>query len=134
MQEKRLNERYLEFGMINCCHWGRPYRYSYNMVAHPGSFLFDGVMRYDHTTGTSQQHLFGEGRYGSESPMAPCSDAQDEDDGYVVSFVSDMKTDRSECLVLNARDLNAGPVARIMLPHRISSGTHACWADAGEFE
>lgn len=134
VQEKRLHERPLEFGMINCRQWGRPYRYSYNMVAHPGSFLFDGVMRYDHTTGASQQHLFGEGRYGSESPMAPCFDAQEEDDGYVVSFVSDLQTDRSECLVLNARDLDAGPVARIMLPHRISSGTHSCWADACEFE
>ncbi len=134
VQEKRLDERPLEFGMINCRQWGRPYRYSYNMVAHPGSFLFDGVMRYDHTTGASQQHLFGEGRYGSESPMAPCFDAQEEDDGYVVSFVSDLQTDRSECLVLNARELDAGPVARIMLPHRISSGTHSCWADACEFE
>ena len=134
VKERRLDERHLEFGMINCRYWGRPYRYSYNMVAHPGSFLFDGVMRYDHTTGESQQHLFGEGRFGSESPMAPCFDAHEEDDGYVVSFVTDMNTDRSECLVLNARDLNAGPVARIMLPHRISSGTHSCWADASEFE
>ena len=134
VKERRLDDRHLEFGMVNCRHWGSPYRYSYNMVAHPGSFLFDGVMRFDHTTGESQQHLFGEGRFGSESPMAPCIDAHEEDDGYVVSFVTDLNNDRSECLVLDARDLNAGPVARIMLPHRISSGTHACWADASEFE
>ena len=25
-----------------------------------------------------------------------------------------------------------GPVARILLPHKISSGTHACWADTSE--
>ncbi len=134
VSERRLDERYLEFGMINARHWGKPYRYSYNMVAHPGSFLFDGVMRYDHTTGASQQYLFGEDRFGSESPMAPCHDAQSEDDGYVVTFVSDLQADRSECLVLDARDLAAGPVARIMLPHRISSGTHACWADANEIK
>ncbi|MEY3251598.1 MAG: hypothetical protein RL227_571 [Pseudomonadota bacterium] len=131
--ERRLDERLLEFGMINARYWGRPYRYSYNMIAHPGSFLFDGILRYDHTTGESQQWMYGEGRYGSESPMAPCHDAQAEDDGYVVSFVADMTTNRSECLVLDARDLAAGPVARIFLPHRISSGTHACWADASEF-
>lgn len=134
VKERRLDDRHLEFGMVNCRHWGRPYRYSYNMVAHPGSFLFDGVMRYDHTTGESQQYLFGEGRFGSESPMAPCHDATAEDDGYVVSFVSDMNADRSECVVLDARDLVAGPVARIMLPHRISSGTHSCWADASEID
>ncbi len=136
VRERRLDERSLEFGMINARYWGRPYRYSYNMVAHPGSFLFDGILRYDHVSGQSQQYLFGEGRFGSESPMAPCHDAGtgpgDEDDGFVVSFVTDMKADRSECVVLDARNMAAGPVARILLPHRISSGTHACWADASE--
>lgn len=131
-RERRLDERYLEFGMINAEYLGRPYRYSYNMVAHPGAFLFDGILRYDHTTGASQQYLFGEGRFGSESPMAPCHDAHAEDDGYVVSFVTDMQADRSECVVLDAHDISAGPVARIILPHRISSGTHSCWADDRE--
>jgi carotenoid cleavage dioxygenase len=128
--ERRLDERLLEFGMVNAEYWGRPYRYSYNMLAHPGSFLFDGILRYDHRTGASQQYLFGEGRYGSESPMAPCHDSQFEDDGYVVSFVTDTHTGQSECVVLDARQIDAGPVARIILPHKISSGTHACWADA----
>jgi len=136
VRERRLDERHLEFGMVNARYWGRPYRYSYNMIAHPGSFLFDGILRYDHTSGQSQQYLFGEGRFGSESPMAPCHDAGtgpgDEDDGYVVSFITDMSADRSECIVLDARNIAAGPVARILLPHRISSGTHACWADASE--
>ena len=40
--------------------------------------------------------------------------------------------DDTECIVLDARDIAAGPVARIVLPHPISSGTHACWADASE--
>ncbi|HSV82949.1 MAG TPA: carotenoid oxygenase family protein [Ramlibacter sp.] len=133
-RERWLDDRLLEFGMVNARHWGRPYRYSYNMIAHPGSFLFDGILRFDWTTGESQQYLFGEGRFGSESPMAPCHDAQSEDDGYVVSFVTDLRADRSECVVLDARDLARGPVARILLPHRISSGTHACWADASEIE
>ncbi|HSW17175.1 MAG TPA: carotenoid oxygenase family protein [Ramlibacter sp.] len=132
--ERGLDERLLEFGMVNARHWGQPYRYSYNMLAHPGSFLFDGILRFDHTTGASQEYRFGEGRFGSESPMAPCHDAQAEDDGYVVSFVTDLRSDRSECVVLDARDISRGPVARIVLPHRISSGTHACWADASEID
>ncbi|MET1114580.1 MAG: carotenoid oxygenase family protein [Comamonas sp.] len=130
--ERRLHERYLEFGQVNARYWGRPYRYSYNMIAHPGAFLFDGISRFDHTNGAMQEYLFGEGRFGSESPMAPALGAVQEDDGYVVSFVTDMQADRSECLVLDARDLAAGPVTRIILPHRISSGTHACWAGVEE--
>lgn len=137
-QERRLDERLLEFGTVDTRRWGRPYRYSYNMVAHPGSFLFDGIVRYDHVSGQSSQHDFGAGRFGSESPFAACHDADPadpdgEDDGYVLSFVTDLNADRSECVVLDARDLAAGPVARILLPHRIASGTHACWADAREF-
>ncbi len=131
-REQRLCELPLEFGMVNARHWGRFYRYSYNMVAHPNSFLFDGITRFDHVTGDMQTYRFGEGRFGSKSPMAPNTNAQSEDDGYVVSFVSDMNTGSSECVVLNAKNIAAGPVARIMLPHRISSGTHACWADASE--
>jgi len=130
--EQRLSDALLEFGCINPRYWGRPYRYSYNMIAHPNAFLFDGIERYDHTTGQSQRYFFGKDRFGSESPMAPCVGAVAEDDGYVVSFVTDMAADRSECVVLDARDIAAGPVCRIVLPHRISSGTHACWADASE--
>jgi carotenoid cleavage dioxygenase len=54
--------------------------------------------------------------------------ATSEDDGYLVSFVTDLEADRSECIVVDAADIEAGPVCRILLPHRISSGTHACWA------
>jgi len=33
-------------------------------------------------------------------------------------------------LVPDARDIAAGPVARILLPRQIGSGTRFCWADA----
>lgn len=41
-----------------------------------------------------------------------------------------MNTHSSECVVLDARNIAAGPVARIMLPHQIGSGALSCWADA----
>lgn len=41
-------------------------------------------------------------------------------------------TQTSECVGLDAGNIAAGPVARMMLPHPISSGTHSCWADASE--
>ena len=52
----------------------------------------------------------------------------DEDDGYVVSSVIDENTGTSECVVLDAKRIEDGPVARVALPHKISSGTHSCWA------
>ncbi|MBA3281624.1 MAG: carotenoid oxygenase family protein, partial [Acidimicrobiia bacterium] len=34
----------------------------------------------------------------------------------------------SECLVLDGQRISDGPIARLRLPERISSGTHATWA------
>ena len=53
----------------------------------------------------------------------------DEDDAYLVSFITDMVKDRSECVLIDCKKMEEGPVCTILLPHRISSGTHACWAD-----
>ena len=44
-----------------------------------------------------------------------------------ITYVTDMIEDRSECVIYDARKLADGPVARIILPGRISSGTHATW-------
>jgi carotenoid cleavage dioxygenase len=41
-----------------------------------------------------------------------------------------MNRDLSECLIFDASEVSAGPVATIELPHRISVGTHACWVEA----
>jgi carotenoid cleavage dioxygenase len=40
----------------------------------------------------------------------------------------DMNNDRSECHIFDASDISAGPVCRVVLPERISSGTHTVWA------
>jgi carotenoid cleavage dioxygenase-like enzyme len=70
-----------------------------------------------------------DGRYASESPFAPRVGAVDEDDGYLVSFIIDENRGTSECVLIDCKNFAAGPVCRIALPHKISSGTHAHWAD-----
>ena len=71
---------------------------------------------------------FPEGTFLSETVMAPRDGSQAEDDGYLLTFTSDVVNDISECWVLDASQPGAGPLARIKLPERISSGTHATWA------
>ncbi len=129
-REEPLSDRIMEFGMINGRHRGSDYRYVYSTTGTPGCFLFDGLVKLDLRTGAEERHSFGAGVFGSESPFAPRSGSRGEDDGYVVTFVTDMNRDRSECLVLDARRIGDGPVARVRLPERISSGTHSCWAGA----
>ncbi|MEM1229133.1 MAG: carotenoid oxygenase family protein [Pseudomonadota bacterium] len=132
-REERLDDRNLEFGTINQHYAGRKARYLYSTTTEPNWFLFNGLVRHDLATGESQSLAFGENRYGSEAPFAPRIGAMREDDGYLLSFVTDLNRAGSECLILDAADISAGPVCRILLPHQISSGTHAVWAAREEF-
>lgn len=127
--EERLDDRILEFGMINQRYTGVRNRYAYSSVAKPGWFLMTGFVKHDLETGKSWALELEPGRYASEAPFAPRIDAKDEDDGYLVSFVTDENTGTSECIVIDAKRFEDGPVCRIALPHKICSGTHAHWAD-----
>ena len=70
-RKRTLSDRIMEFPMINQQYAGRPYRYTYNMTTQPGWFLFDGIVKVDLQTGTEQRYAFGDGVFGSETPMAP---------------------------------------------------------------
>lgn len=131
-REERLDDAILEFGTINARAGGRPYRYAYSTLAEPGWFLFNGFARNDLKTGRRVEYRLAPGRYASEAPFAPRIGAASEDDGYLVSFVTDENASTSECILLDARRIEDGPVARIALPHKISSGTHACWAERAQ--
>ncbi|WP_240616861.1 carotenoid oxygenase family protein [Sphingorhabdus sp. YGSMI21] len=130
-REETLFDDYpVEFGMINQQIAGKPYRYVYSVTGEPGWFLFNGLTKHDLETGEAEHLSFGEQRFGSEAPFIPRANPQSEDDGYLISFITDMAQDRSECIIIDAQDIAAGPVCTIILPHRISSGTHATWASA----
>ncbi len=130
--EETLSDRVMEFPMVNGGVAGRRYRYAYCMTTKPGWLLFDGIVKVDVDTGAEQRYAFEDGVFGSETPMAPragwAAGTSAEDDGYLVTFTTDVERDCSECLVFDARDITIGPVARVRLPERIASGTHACWA------
>jgi carotenoid cleavage dioxygenase len=46
--------------------------------------------------------------------------------------VYDATAGTSSLVVLDARDIGAGPVARIALPQRVPYGFHATWVPATE--
>ncbi len=126
--EESMSDTCSEFPMINGRHCGRRHRYSYNATCAPGLFAFDGLIKHDLDTGTEVHVPMEPGVFISETVMAPRLGSTGEDDGYLITFTVDMNRDLSECLVLDAADPAAEPVARIRLPERISSGTHSTWA------
>ena len=64
--------------------------------------------------------------------MAPRVGSTAEDDGYLVTLTTDMNDDASYCLVFDAARVADGPVCKLALPERISSGTHSTWAPGSE--
>jgi carotenoid cleavage dioxygenase len=131
-REERLSDSISEFGMVNSGYAGRPYRYTYAATGKPGWVLFDGLIKHDLHTGSEERFGFDDGVYGSETAMAPRVGSTAEDDGYLVTITTDMNGDASYCLVFDAARVGDGPVCKLALPERVSSGTHATWADGSE--
>jgi len=127
-REEVLDDECSEFPTIHAGYAGRKHRYVYAAIGEPGFFLFSGLVRTDVQTGAKSTYRFPKGVFASEAPFCPRDGATAEDDGYVVTFTTDMTTDTSECQVFDAKAIERGPIARIRLPMRISSGTHATWS------
>lgn len=132
-KERALDDANTEFPTINDNMTGYKSRYAYNVhLSDEPTLFFDGIFKYDLQGGATQRHWFGEGRRGSEAPLARRPNATAEDDGYLVSFVHDELENQSEVVILDAADLEAGPVARVLLPQRVPLGFHAAWVPGDE--
>jgi carotenoid cleavage dioxygenase-like enzyme len=132
VREEQLSEAITEFGTINLDYAAGEYRYTYAATGKPGWFLFDGLVKHDVLTGREEHYSFGDGVFGSETAIAPRAAAAGEDDGYLVTLTTDMNADASYCLVFDAARLADGPVCKLKLPERISSGTHSTWAPGAQ--
>ena len=115
--------------MINPDYLMRKSRYIWSTTTKPGWFLFNGYVRHDTETGEEQIFELPDGVYASESPMVPRKGGKSEDDGYLVTFLIDENRSTSECAILDASDIAIGPICRLALPHKISSGVHSTWVE-----
>ncbi|GAA4052911.1 carotenoid oxygenase family protein [Parerythrobacter jejuensis] len=132
--EERLDDRIVEFGMINPDYLGQKSRYVWSTTTRPGWFLFNGYIRHDTETGASQEYALPEGVYASESPMIPRKGGSAEDEGYLVTFLIDENTGTSQCAILDASDITKGPICRLALPHKLCSGTHSTWVERSQLD
>jgi len=131
--EERLDDAHADFTRIDDRRTGRKSRFGVAARFLPKSEMpfIDGVIRYDFERNTHETHVFGEGRFGGEMVFAPRIGASAEDDGYILGFIHDEGAGQSELLVLDAREIARGPVARIVMPRRVPYGFHAAWIDGG---
>jgi carotenoid cleavage dioxygenase len=130
VKEGPLSDTITEFGMINALTAGKKYEWVYSTIPAVGWFGFEGIIKHNVVTGTEENYQLPDGIYASETVFAPRPSPRSEDDGYLITFTMDVVNDSSQCLIFDAQNVSDGPVARIQLPERICSGTHATWAAA----
>ena len=134
VRKRQLDDRIGEFPMINLDYTGRPTRWSYHVAMAPTELQrFKGLIKYDLGSGAATTWDYAPSQFGSEPVFAPRVGATSEDDGYVIAFVTDAETGKSEVQVIDARDMAAGPVARVLLPVRVPAGFHGTWARGDQF-
>ncbi len=132
VKERTLSDTPCDFTRVNDVYACHATRYVYAAVFNPvRPFTFDGVMKHDNAEDMTTVFKFGENRHGGEAVFAPRVNADGEDDGYLICFVHDEGKDQSECLIIDARDVAAGPVATIVMPFRVPYGFHSGWVGTG---
>ncbi len=129
VREEQTDDRAGEFPRVNDDRAGRRTRFGYNCPARTWEFEFEfhGVVKYDIETGASQAHYYNDTSVSGEHVFAPNPDGSAEDDGWLLSFVSDRATEQSELVILDARDIEAEPLARVRMARRVPIGFHANW-------
>ncbi len=125
-EQPELNER---------CH-GLPYRYLWTATPlsrgdepDPRMVLWwHGVAKIDVTTGEAKVWNAGPTAYVSQTAFAPRAGATDEDDGWLLAWVTEADARRTDVVILDARDPSTGPLARIKLGALFPSASHVRWA------
>ncbi len=129
VSEEALDDRLIEFPRVHEGLVGLANRFGYAVANQPSA---EGpprseLVKYDLETGVSTAHDFGTDKIPGEAVFVPTDAATSEDEGWLMAFVYDKPTDRSELVVLDATDIGAEPVATVSLPARVPFGFHGSW-------
>ena len=122
-----IDERANEFPRHRLDVGGQPYRYGYSVSisADPA----DGwqTLKHDLQLGETMVFDHGPGRAGGEAVFVPKDASNEEDAGYLMTFVHDLNNDSAEFVVMDAQDFSRGYVAQVKIPRRIPFGFHGNW-------
>lgn len=126
VQQELIESRCCEFPSIHPDNVGRPYRYLYIGAAHAetGNAPLQAILKIDLESGERQLWSAAPRGFVGEPIFVPRPNAQQEDDGWVLLLVYDPAPQRSDVVILDASDLQKGPVARLHLKHHIPYGLH----------
>jgi carotenoid cleavage dioxygenase len=119
-----------DFPTINQKLIGRRTRYTY-AEAFPGSggLKRNALIKIDGQTGNVAVREYPEGQQPEEPWFVPDPQGKAEDDGWLFSYVSDLRTGRSRLEIIDATVFTGKPTAVISLPSWVPAGVHGSWID-----
>ena len=131
VSKELVYERCCEFPVVNPGKVGQDYRYAFMGAAmqNEGNAPLQGIAKLDWLTGEQQLWSAAPTGFVSEPIFVPKPEGEAEDAGWLLTLVYDGKEHRSNLVILDAEDLNKGPVARLWLQNHIPYGLHGSWAD-----
>ena len=91
---------------------------------------FGRIIKYDFVNKSNEVYELGEGKEGAESVFIPSENQKNEDDGYLMTYVYDKASDKSNLVIFHAQNIKSGPIAQIKLPQRVPFGFHGNWVPA----
>ncbi len=100
------------------------------MICYRGADGTSAVGGLDHQTGKLETWAPGPNAAVQEPQFVPRSPDAPEGDGWLLVLVSRVAENRSDLAILDATNIEAGPVALIRLPTRVRSTFHGTWAPA----
>ncbi len=92
---------------------------------------FGGISHVDLATSKTVRFNFAPGDQVSEPVFVERAEDAKEGDGWLLATVYRAAENRSDLAVFSATDIEAGPVALVKLDHRVPSGFHGNWVNAG---
>ncbi|GAA2760447.1 carotenoid oxygenase family protein [Actinopolymorpha rutila] len=132
VSEQPLDDFGVEFPTHDETRTGLDNRYLYTVGAdedgsHTGRPGTGAIVKYDVESGNRQHHDLGPDIVPGEAIFVPAEGARREDDGWLLTVVTDRAGRGSDLLVLDASDVTGPPVAAVHLPRRVPGGFHGSW-------
>jgi carotenoid cleavage dioxygenase-like enzyme len=107
---------------------GRPYRHGYLIMRSQDGL--SGIGHVDTTTGALKIWRPGPAAAVQEPQFVPRTPNSPEADGWLLVLVNRLEENRSDLAVLDALNIEAGPVALFKVPVRVRSTFHGTWVAA----
>lgn len=98
---------------------------------------FDGFIKFDIENENQVAVIkLGEGEVCGEVFYQPRDDATEEDDGYLMTYVYNWNTQKTQFVMWDSKTLNdeSKPVLTVQLNHRIPNGFHGYFVQENDLE